>query len=189
MSVCVLGQAGADSWSARSAAAIEASGSMAHRAVAAAEEVPADVRVVLASSAAPPATIAAVFSTVRAQAWRKIVTIEQPAEPSLFAIADMLVFPAAGLMDMLGVDRWPGDPSALAALQALLKRHNQAVVVRLPGNAASAVWADRTLEVAGPEGDDDDATMARFGGTIAAAVDQGIGPERALAMALAAAVR
>lgn len=186
MSVCVLSQAHTDSWSARSTAAIGVAGSSASRTAA----MPADARVILASSAVPLATIAATFATPLGQACRKIAVAEGNGAtmPPLFDIADMLVFPAAGLAHMLGFARWPDDSSALAAVQGLLKRDNQAAVVRFPGNRATAIWADRTLDVTGPTGHEDDGTMARFGGTIAAAVDQRIGPEQALVMALAAAV-
>ncbi len=200
MSVCVLGPAdGVDRWAIRSAAAAAAAGSATTQIdVGDARPIDesdtataraADVRVVLASSVVGALLIATIFDLPRAQPCRRIAVIAADGSEAhaLFGIADMLIFSTAAFAAMLGVAEIADDVAALLPVQALLTRPNQAAVVRFGAGGAVAVWADRTLAVSGPDVGEDDGAMARFGGTIAAAVDQGIGPERALEMALAAA--
>lgn len=185
MSVFVRCHADTDSWSLRARAAIGLAGSKTQFVQGDTVVIPMNTRVVLASSTMPLSAIAAFFASPAAQLCRKIVIVEGEGATALplFDLADMLVFSVAGLANLLGLERTHDDAAALVAVQILLERDNQAAVVHFPGNAATAIWADRTLDVTGRL-----ETTTKAHSPASAAVDQGIGPEPALVMALAAAV-
>jgi sugar/nucleoside kinase (ribokinase family) len=148
-------------------------------------------RVFLSQLETPAEDIAAFFAMPTAQQGRKIlhmapITADAKA---LFDLSDMLIFGQAEFAAFLRLDNEPQSIDDLLPIQPLLIRHNQAAVIILDGIGTVAVWADRTMQVdsftpdpisAGPPAD-------CICGTIAAAVAQGIGPDRAMTLACAAA--
>lgn len=150
-----------------------------------------DARVFLAQLETPIEATEAFFTTEAAQKGRKILNAAPAlAEGArLFAMADMLIFNQAEFATYLQLDAEPRDVEALLPVRRLLTRPNQAAVVTFGAIGAAAIWADRTLFVEAFPTTPVDTTGAGdcFCGTVAAAVDQGIGPERALALANAAA--
>jgi ribokinase len=156
-----------------------------------ASKIPKGTRVVLAQLETPTAAIEAAFSTEAAQAARKILNAA-PAIASaaaLFPLADMIIFNQSELATYLQLDREPQSLEALLPVRRFLTRPNQAAVVTLGALGAAAIWADRTLVVEGFAVEPVDTTGAGdcLCGVIAAAVANGIGPERALTLANAAA--
>jgi hypothetical protein len=147
------------------------------------------MRAVLAAAEVPLALIGAAFSSPSGRTARKIVDVANGGAASLrlFDVADMLIFTPAAIAGALDLPVEPHDTSALAAVRKLLVRPNQAAVIRFPGRGAAALWADRTTFVASADAGDHADAAARFSGTIAAAVAQGIGPEPALVAAMVAA--
>ena len=197
MSVCIFGMSGHE-WGQTAAAAVTATGSatlfigsadVPAIGATAAGGMPTDTRVALVSSAVPLALISAFFAFPPARAGRKIVAVAEGelAALPLFEIADMLIFSPAAFAGALGLTDAPKNLTELLAVQGRLTRHNQAAVVYFAGKGAAALWADRTLFVAAAAADRAEPAMAHFAGVIAAAVDQGIGPEQALAMAMTTA--
>jgi ribokinase len=136
--------------------------------------------------------IAAFFATPEAQAGRKILNTA-PAVPEgarLFGQTDMLIFNQSEFATYLQLDAEPETVEELLVVRRLLTRPNQAAVVTLGKGGAAAIWADREMFVpAFPVAEPADTSGAGdcFCGVIAAAVDQGIGPERAMTLANAAA--
>ena len=108
---------------------------------------------------------------------------------ALFDLSDMLIFGQAEFAAFLQLDREPDGLDDLLPIQPLLVRHNQAAVVILDGIGTVAVWADRTMLVPAftPEPISAGLPADCICGAIAAAVAQGIGPERAMTLACAAA--
>jgi hypothetical protein len=153
-----------------------------------ADAVPGDAIVLLAGSDVPGHLVRAFFATPAGQAGRKIVDGggDHGASAELAPDCDMLIFDVDDVSGQLGPGSEPIEIERLLPLRALLVRPNQAVVVRLDARSAVAVWADRTLLAA--LADDDHggvvASLPKFCGIIAAAVERGIGPEPALTMAL-----
>lgn len=150
-----------------------------------------EARVFLAQLELPIETIAAYFATPAAQGGRKILNAA-PAIPGaevLFGQADMLIFNQSEFAYYMQLDREPETMADLLVVQRLLTRPNQAAVVTLGAKGAVAVWADRTLFVGAHAVEAVDTTGAgdTFCGYVAAAVDQGIGPEPAMRLANAAA--
>jgi sugar/nucleoside kinase (ribokinase family) len=135
--------------------------------------------------------IAAFFATAAAQQGRKIVHMApMTAEAkTLFDLSDMAIFGQAELAAFLQLDNEPSNIDDLLPIQPLLTRHNQAAVVILNGIGTVAVWADRTMLVDSFTLDPISAGLPAdcICGTIAAAVAQGIGPDRAMTLACAAA--
>ncbi|MGI4880613.1 MAG: ribokinase [Janthinobacterium lividum] len=148
-------------------------------------------RVFLAQLETPVAAIAAFFATPAAQAGRKILnTAPALADGArLFDHADMLIFNQQEFAAYLQLDREPEAVDELLVVRRLLTRPNQAAVVTLGARGSAAIWADRTMFVESFAADAVDTSGAGdcFCGAVAAAVDQGIGPERAMTLANAAA--
>jgi ribokinase len=148
-------------------------------------------RVFLAHTETPADAIAAFFTTPAAQAGRKILNIAPivPDARVLFDLSDMLIFGQAEFGAFLQLDREPDGIDDLLPIQPLLVRHNQAAVIILDGIGTIAVWADRTMlvESFAPEPMSAGLPADCICGAIAAAVAQGIGPERAMTLASAAA--
>jgi ribokinase len=150
-----------------------------------------DGRVFLAQTETPADAIAAFLAAPAAQTGRKILNIAPivPDARALFDLSDMLIFGQAEFAAFLQLDREPDGLDDLLPIQPLLVRHNQAAVVILDGIGTVAVWADRTMLVPAftPEPISAGLPADCICGAIAAAVAQGIGPERAMTLACAAA--
>jgi len=147
--------------------------------------------VFLAQLETPADDIAAFFATTAAQQGRKILHMApMTAEAkTVFDLSDMAIFGQAEFAAFLQLDREPRGIDDLLPIQPMLKRHNQAAVVILDGTGAMAIWADRTMKVDAftPEPMSAGLPADCICGTIAAAVAQGIGPDRAMTLACAAA--
>jgi ribokinase len=148
-------------------------------------------KVFLAQLETPPDAIAAFFAAPAAHGGRKILNMAPHAERGevLFGLSDMLIFGQADFAAFLQLDREPDSVERLLPVQPRLSRHNQAAVVILDGIGTVAVWADRTMLVPcfTPDTISTGLPADCVCGTIAAAVAQGIGPERAMTLACAAA--
>lgn len=148
-------------------------------------------RVFLAQLETPIDAIEAFFATPEAQAGRKILnTAPAVAEGAkLFDRCDMLIFNQQEFAHYLQLDREPEEVADLLVARRILTRPNQAAVVTLGSRGAAAIWADREMFVPSFAAEAIDTSGAGdcFCGAVAAAVDQGIGPERAMTLANAAA--
>jgi len=166
-----------------------ANGAMAGLDVA--SKIPDGARVVLAQLETPVAAIEAVFSSEAARSARKILNAAPAVADgaALFPLADMIIFNQSELATYLQLDQEPQALEALLPVRRFLTRPNQAAVVTLGALGAATIWADRTLVVEGFAVDPVDTTGAGdcLCGVIAGAVANGIGPERALTLANAAA--
>ncbi len=154
-------------------------------------KMPARSRVALAQLETPIAAIEAFFSAQAAASARKILNAAPalPEAAALFPLADMIIFNQSEVATYLQLDCEPQSLEALLPVRRFLTRPNQAAVVTLGALGAAAIWADRTLRVDGFAVDPLDTTGAGdcLCGVIAGAVANGIGPERALTLANAAA--
>ncbi len=156
-----------------------------------ASKIPDGARVVLAKLETPVAAIQALFSAQAARSARKILNAAPAVAggAALFPLADMIIFNQSEVAAYLQLDREPQSLEALLPVRRFLTRPNQAAVVTLGALGAAAIWADRTLLVDGFAVEPLDTTGAGdcLCGVIAAAVANGIGPERALTLANAGA--
>ena len=122
---------------------------------------------------------------------RKILNMTPYAESggALFGESDMLIFGQSDFAAFMQLDREPLTADSLLPIQPLLTRHNQAAVVILDGIGIVAVWADRTMLVQSfaPGPISKGLAADCICGVIAAAVEQGVGPEQAMTLACAAA--
>ena len=178
------------------ALAVEHMGSRAHLIASHAALESADMaggKVFLAQLETPADAIAQFFATQAAQGGRKILNMAPAAASgrALSAQADMLIFGQADFAAFMHLDAEPRTVEDLLPVQSLLTRHNQAAVVILDGIGTVAVWADRTMAVRAftPEPMSAGTPADCICGVIAAAVEQGIGPERAMTLACAAAAQ
>jgi len=148
-------------------------------------------KVYLTQLETPPDAIAAFFAAPAAQGGRKILNMAPHAEHGeiLFGLSDMLIFGQADFAAFLQLDREPDSVESLLPIQPRLTRHNQAAVTILDGIGTVAVWADRTMLVPcfTPNRMSTGLAADCICGAIAAAVAQGIGPERAMTLACSAA--
>ncbi len=191
MSVWVLGLSGKGT---NQAVAAQRMGVRAH--LISRHDVPIDADmtgglVFLAQTEAPADAIAAFFATPAAQGGRKILNIAPMVRDAraLLDLSDMAIVGQAEFAAFLQLDREPNSIDDLLPIQPMLTRHNQAAVVILDGVGTVAVWADRTMLVGSLSPEQMSAGLAAdcICGTVAAAVAQGIGPERAMTLACAAA--
>lgn len=147
-------------------------------------------RVFLAQLETPVAAIAAFFATPEARAGCKILnTAPAVADGApLFGTVDMLIFNQQEFAAYLHLDREPATVDELLVVRRLLGR-DQVAVVTLGARGSAAIWSDRTLFVEAFAADAVDTSGAGdcFCGAVAAAIDQGIGLERAMTLASAAA--
>jgi ribokinase len=148
-------------------------------------------KVFLAQLETPADAIAQFFAIPAAQAGRKILNMSPATEAghSLIGQADMLIFGQSDFAAFMQLDCEPWTVERLLPIQPLLTRHNQAAVVILDGIGTVAIWADRTMLVGSftPDAISEGLPADCICGVIAAAVEQGIGPERAMTLACAAA--
>jgi ribokinase len=156
-----------------------------------ASKMPERTRVALAQLETPVAAIEAFFSAPAAGSARKILNAAPAVAggAALFPLADMIIFNQSELATYLQSDSEPQSLEALLPVRRFLTRPNQAAVVTLGALGAAAIWADRTLLVEGFAVEPLDTTGAGdcLCGVIAGAVANGVGPERALTLANAAA--
>jgi ribokinase len=136
--------------------------------------------------------IAELFAMPEAQAGRKILNTA-PAVPEarrLFGVADILIFNQTEFAAYLDLDFEPETLAEAQVARRILTRPDQIAVVTLGRHGSAAIWADRELFVpAFPVANTIDTSGAGdcFCGALAAAIDQGIGFDRALTFANAAA--
>ena len=149
-------------------------------------------RVFLAQLETDVAAIEAFFATPEAQAGLKIVNTA-PAVPEgarLFASADMLIFNEQEFAFYCGLDAEPRRVDELRVVRSRLARPGQIAIVTLGSRGAVAIAADREIvvppfPVAAPL--DTSGAGDCFCGALAAALDAGLGLERAMTLASAAA--
>lgn len=151
-----------------------------------------DSRVLLAQLETDVDAVAALFADPAAGSLCKILNAAPavPAGAKLFDLADVLIFNQTEFADYLALDREPESVDDLLVARRLLTQPGQAVIVTLGAIGSAMVWVDRTIFApAIPAAAVVDTSGAGdcFCGVVAACIDQGIAPERALRFANAAA--
>jgi ribokinase len=153
--------------------------------------LPQGAKVALAQFETPLAAIEAFF-TADAMGYARKILNAAPAVvggDALFPLADMIIFNQSELATYLQLDCEPQSLGALLPARRFLTRPTQAAVVTLGALGAAAIWADRTLLVEGFAVEPLDTTGAGdcLCGVLAGAIANGLGSERALTLANAAA--
>lgn len=145
-------------------------------------------RVFLAQQEVPIETIAALFAAARGVRMLNAAPALSGGA-ALFALTDILIVNQSELALYLGVTQLARTPADAAIARSLLTRPDQIAIVTLGAGGAVLVTADTLDLVPGREAQVVDTTGAGdcFCGVLAAFLDEGIPPVRALGLANAAA--